>query len=302
MLCSRPFMRGTVPFGCGQCLPCRINRRRQWMWRQYLESITHDENCFVTLTYASKWLPSSGDLEPEVLRLAIGRVRAAIAPIKIRFFAVGEYGGQSLRPHYHLSLFGVSGDTILHSYGRPRFFRDIMFDCWGRSELQGYMCAEFNELTAQYVSGYVTKKYTDLLDSRLEGKVPEFARMSRRPGIGRAAMGIVAESLIASGFGRALVEDIGDVPRSLKIGRRSIPLGRYLLSALRESVGFTEAQIKEIKSRATYESQTEMSALLEASLNSQELGSAKQIYLEGVKQKILQTETRNRIWRKNETL
>lgn len=282
-----------MPLGCGQCLPCRINRRRQWMWRQTLESYTHEENSFVTLTYSDKYLPAGSNLEPDVLRLTINRFRTAIAPVKVRFFAVGEYGGQSLRPHYHLSLFGVSGDTVLHSYGRARRADDIMYDCWKMCDKKnGFRMEEFNELTAQYVAGYVIKKLSDNTDLRLEGRVPEFARMSRRPGIGRPAVALIADVLINSGHGRALIDDIGDVPSELRIGRRSIPLGRYMLSAVRKAVGFTEEEISEIKARGSYENSVEMRDLLQSALDAQELGSPKAIYLRKVKQEILNVESR----------
>ena len=50
-------MKDAVPFGCGQCLPCRVNKRRLWTNRIMLESMCHDDNAFVTLTYNDDNIP-----------------------------------------------------------------------------------------------------------------------------------------------------------------------------------------------------------------------------------------------------
>lgn len=293
MLCKKPFLRGNIPFGCGQCLPCRVNRRRQWMWRQFFESLSHDDNCFLTLTYRDEDLPGLNSLEPLHLQLWLKRFRLSVLPLRVRFFAVGEYGDENERPHYHLSLFGVSQDTVgaLASSRNQWDPRRIILPSWPYGEVY---VAEFNELTAQYVAGYVVKKLTSPEDVRLNGRKPEFARMSRRPGIGRAAMSIVASALSMSGH----VDHSPDVPPQLQIGRRKIPLGRYLLRALREAVGFTPEYIETLKQTGAYKSSLEMSALLEAAIADAPLSSPKTAYLASVQQKIRQVETRTTIWKK----
>lgn len=70
-------------------------------------------------------------------------------------------------------------------------------------------------------------------DPRLNGRSPEFARMSRRPGIGVFAMDDVADVLLRFN----LVSPQGDVPSSLRHGSREMPLGRFLRGKLRERVG-----------------------------------------------------------------
>lgn len=287
-------MRGRIPFGCGQCTPCRLNRRRQWTWRQYLESLCHDQSCFVTLTYSSEHLPENGSLQPRDLQLWLKRVRFELSPIRVRYFGVGEYGEEKNRPHYHISLFGVPW-TALRVRSRYAFDpRKVELTSWRFGQA---FVAEFNETTAQYISGYVVKKLTRRDDARLgPGQLPEFARMSLRPGIGKEAMRIVADSLSRSGLLDAV--DGGDVPRELKLGRRTIPLGRYLLKALREAVGFTPEYIEQLKQTGAYDQSLEMSALLLAAIETAPLSTARTAYLESVHQKILQAESRALLFKK----
>lgn len=255
MLCRNPYTGGPVPVGCGQCLPCRINRRRLWMWRQFLESLCHDECCFVTLTYSEDTSPFGGNLRSGHLRDFIKRLRFHVSSVSqsqaLRYFAVGEYGDETGRPHYHLSLFGVG-------YAH----REIIQRCW----LYGFtLTAEFNETTAQYVAGYVTKKLTSSDDERLGGRTPEFARMSNRPGLGAAAMAVIAESLHSDpGLDDILAS--GDVPFQLKLGKKSIPLGRYLREKLRDEMGVPQEWRDRVKQKFTWEKSFEMSSLLQDQL------------------------------------
>lgn len=70
-------------------------------------------------------------------------------------------------------------------------------------------------------------------DTRLNGRHPEFARMSLRPGIGQSAMHEVANEILNLN----LEERMDDVPSSLRHGNRLLPLGRYLRRSLRTLVG-----------------------------------------------------------------
>lgn len=293
-------MRGNIPYGCGQCLPCRVNLRRQWMWRQFLEGLTHEENAFVTLTYNEEHVPANGALEPRELQLFIKKLRFAIYPLRVRYFAVGEYGEKNLRPHYHLSLFGMSGFTVVPCGDKFSTGAQIINRCWERDgrSLGFTRTDEFNHLTAQYVAGYTVKKLKDRKDGR-KWIVPEFSRMSRRPGIGAAAMETIGRQLSSN----YQTWDSGDVPRQLRVGKKLIPIGRYLLGKLRDEVGFSAEYQQEVRNRQTYERSVEQAVSLQSLLTSEEgLKTFKGAFLHDIEAKIIQVEARAKLYAKKDTI
>lgn len=81
------------------------------------------------------------------------------------------------------------------------------------------MVAGLSVKSAMYIAGYVVKGMTHSLDPRLDGRVPEFARMSLNPGLGALAMERVALDLEKYSL---------PVPLGLRHGEKIFPLGRYL--------------------------------------------------------------------------
>lgn len=222
MRCKKPFTMKGVAFGCGQCMMCRIDRRRVWVHRMALEALTHPESAFVTLTYDKEHLPHGGSLVPRDLQLWLKRLRKKAGAV--RFFGVGEYGDQTWRPHYHVALFGCG-----------RGHSDLIREAW---EPRGFIhVGDLTVHSASYVAGYVTKKMTGKDDERLCGRFPEFARMSLRPGIGAPAVQSIAHALLASPAGLKQIDREGDVPGVLRTNGRLMPLGRYLRSKIRDAVG-----------------------------------------------------------------
>lgn len=207
--------------------------------RQFLESLCHEENCFVTLTYAPEHVPPGRNVVPRDLQLFLKRLRTSIHPIRFRYFAVGEYGDLSGRPHYHLSAFGLG-----------QHMGPIIDKAWG---LGHTLTAEFNSQTAQYVAGYTIKKMTSFGDHRLDGRHPEFARQSRRPGLGADAMSVIAQALEGASF--------DDAPSMIQVGSRKVALGRYLLSKLRAHLQISEEQIAQTKQDRVWDIMEELQAL-----------------------------------------
>lgn len=248
--CKKPF-RG---FGCGQCLPCRITKRRVWTHRIILESLMHASSSFATLTYDEANLPAGGTLVPRHVELWLKRFRKELPAGSVRFFLVGEYGDTSQRPHYHAALFGV-----------PRELEALVRETWGMGHV---LLGDLTPASARYIAGYVTKKMTSHDDPRLQGRHPEFSRMSRMPGIGATAIPTVS-NMLSIPAGLASIDRSGDVPISLKHGTAEMPLGRYLRQKLRDDLGFIDnensllqPQWKESRNRARCEEEAlQMSAL-----------------------------------------
>lgn len=234
MNCAKPFAKGGQAYGCGQCLPCRINRRRLWTHRILLETELYKDNCFLTLTYDNEHLPSDGSLVPKHLQLFIKHLRRTFEPNKFRFFGVGEYGEKNHRPHYHVILFGHP----TCDYGRTRHRKsgfgccdvcDRVHSVWRKGSVD---LGTVEKASAEYVCGYVVKKWTKSDCPELHGKAPEFCRMSLRPGIGAQMMDEVASSLM-----EFRLDDMVDVPDALRVGHKEYPLGRYLKGELRKRIG-----------------------------------------------------------------
>lgn len=214
-----------LPHPCRQCLSCRINARRVWSSRIMLEAQAHEHSCFVTFTYSKE--PLNGSVYKSHLSSTIHRLRERCREEDkgLRFFGVGEYGDISGRPHYHAALFGVGSqdrsliEAAWHSLRDP-----------GGGEAGFVHCGDLNSSSASYVSGYVTKKLV-AGDKRLGNRGPEFAVMSRRPGIGMVWVQALVEGLNTS-EGALYMARYKDVPVAFKIDGKLMPLGvlirRYL--------------------------------------------------------------------------
>lgn len=228
MMCRNPHVVYGMAYPCGKCMPCRINRRREWTNRLVLERLCHEDACFVTLTYNDLHLPFNDDLKatlrPDHLRDFMKLLRTRLfreTGKRVRFFGVGEYGDESERPHYHLALFGLDCSDVTHGF---------IAGVWN----YGFVyLGELSLFSAQYVAGYCTKKMTSKDDPRLDGRYPEFVRMSRDPGLGVDYMMRLAHDLQKSGFSEVL----GDVPNSVEVGGKLLPYGRTLRRKLRVMLG-----------------------------------------------------------------
>ncbi len=185
-----------VMLPCGQCIGCRLEKSRQWAMRCMHEASSHDENCFITLTYDDEHLPAFGSLDRQAFSLFMKRLRKHYEPQRIRFYSCGEYGDESGRPHYHALLFGFDfPDKVV-------FCKRGDHTCWRSPALELLWPFGLSELgsvsfdSAAYVARYVVKKVTgELADAHYErvdsstGEMVqierEYATMSRKPGIGR---------------------------------------------------------------------------------------------------------------------
>ncbi|AZL82741.1 replication initiator protein [Apis mellifera associated microvirus 6] len=170
---------------CGNCMGCRLERSRQWAVRCLHESKCFEDNCFVTLTYADEFLPEGGTLVRKDIQDFVKRLRMYFSDRKIRVFYCGEYGDKMARPHYHLILFNLDfpdKEKLFKIQDNWVYGSKILQSLWkfGHSSI-----GAFSFESAAYVARYCTKKINgSLAKDHYNGRVPEFAGMSLKPGIG----------------------------------------------------------------------------------------------------------------------
>lgn len=155
---------------CGKCAGCRADRALAWSIRSYQEASLYPQNSFITLTYSDEHLPEK--LVKKDLQDFFREIRKQDIPI--RYYACGEYGDRTNRPHYHALIFGQD-----FRFGTEVKIDDQMYMVPELSEIWGkgfVTCSDFSMATACYVAGYVGKKIGSECDS--------FQIMSRKPGIG----------------------------------------------------------------------------------------------------------------------
>lgn len=234
----RIFKSDAVPWGnpelitipCGKCIGCRLDYSRQWANRCMLELGYHDSAYFVTLTYNDGNLPIRYYTDPKTgeafpvaslvkrdVQLFMKRLRREFSDQHIRFYAAGEYGEESFRPHYHLIIFGLKLDDLMYYGCRNDFtyYTSVKLNkIWDWNCNLSHIDNGFNKSydvsrckysttplatrglvvigqvsweTCAYVARYVTKKLSGPVasfykDHNIE---PPFSLMSRKPGIGR---------------------------------------------------------------------------------------------------------------------
>lgn len=205
----------SLELGCGRCAGCRLNRASSWSVRCQHEAQLFDHNCFVTLTYSDEvnedpkfksrrvgeaYLPEHGSLLYADVQRLLKRLRKACrghqaspsGRYPIRYFAAGEYGGQSWRAHYHLLLFNFDFSDKWR-WGESTYRSPLLERLWPLgSSLIGAVTPE----SCAYVARYSLKKvygrqasdefysWTDETTGEVCKVSPEACAMSRRPGIG----------------------------------------------------------------------------------------------------------------------
>lgn len=160
------------------------------------EASLYEDNCFLTLTYNEENLPEDKSLEIRHVQLFIKKLRDRIKPRKLRMFYCGEYGEEMDRPHYHMIMFNYDFEDKQYfkknNNGDKIYTSKLLDEIWSYGyctigavtfESAGY-CARY---TVKKITGEKAQEHYKRQDS--EGRdywlTPEFAHMSRRPGVGK---------------------------------------------------------------------------------------------------------------------
>lgn len=153
---------------CNKCFICLDRKSKMWQFRGIAESNYSNNNTyFITLTYNNEFKPYKG-VNKYAIQLFMKRLRHRLdklnIPHKIKYFACGEYGKHTLRPHYHLVLWHFPDDN---SYFKNitsiiRFIEKSwsVYDFNSQKHIQiGYaQCQICDSGSLRYVMKYVRKK------------------------------------------------------------------------------------------------------------------------------------------------
>lgn len=217
--CIHLMEHNVVSVPCGHCINCQMKKRKDMSVRLAHEASQHEKCCFLTLTYNDDNVPTTdwNDLSdpvkqfdnglgslpeltlcPRDVQLFMKRLRRRLEyhlGIKgIRYFAVGEYGGRTHRPHYHVLIFGWSpSDLVYHKMhkGNVVYRSPLIEDLWtvrrsldsaDRVSLGFSSVSEVTPFVAKYAARYVTKKFARISQDDSHSIVPEFTLQSVRNG------------------------------------------------------------------------------------------------------------------------
>ena len=182
MVCVHPFYKGGIPLPCGHCMPCKIMRSHQWAMRLMFELRDWSSAAFVTLTYRDADLPPN--LRKRHVQLFFKRLRKSLGKRKIKYYAVGEYGDVTHRPHYHAIIYGLDSDNLED--------RILVKNAWIYADWACLPSKAIGSVTydsCRYVAGYVQKKLYGKSGKAYyqeNGLTPPFSLCSRGLGLGFA--------------------------------------------------------------------------------------------------------------------
>lgn len=186
---------------CRKCVGCRLDHSREWANRILLEQLYHQESWFLTLTYDDEHLPPAFPVDlatGEILSVHATLVKSDLQKFfkrlrfnsgqQLRYYACGEYGSKTYRPHYHCIVFGLNLPDLKplrqNFGGDPYYTSEFISKCW---PFGIHVIGRVTFETSAYVARYTVKKATHGFTKDYyfkAGIVPEYQTMSLRPGIG----------------------------------------------------------------------------------------------------------------------
>lgn len=198
MACGTPYYvvnnGEEIPVPCGRCYDCKNRKVREWAFRLLEEDKVSTYAHFVTLTYNTHHVPLiKGNshpmtLDPKDLTNYFKRLRKNITnhvnsitenlrEPKIKYYAVGEYGTKSGRPHYHFICFN-----------NP--FPDLFVDSWrlNNQPIGTVYIGDVKQESILYTLKYISKPGKVPIHAN-DKRVPEFSRTSNGIGLSYIAKG-----------------------------------------------------------------------------------------------------------------
>lgn len=181
---------------CSKCPECLKRKGSEWSFRLRIHEKQVMSAYFLTLTYDTASVPLTErgfmSLDKRAVQLFFKRLRRDheragryYLDEPIKYFIVGEYGGVSMRPHYHAIVFNACIDLFVDAEHCKEL---AMFGCDGRRPVK---CPQwkFGHITVGKVTaasiGYTLKymmKRGKVPQHKNDDRLPEFRLMSKRLG------------------------------------------------------------------------------------------------------------------------
>lgn len=168
---------------CGKCPECLTTRANHWAFRLYCHGKHASSSTFLTLTYSDDCLPFTpqgrATLQKRDFQLFMKRLRKKNEGT-ISYYACGEYGSRTARPHYHALVYNLDGLFLAHP--------DLIQATWNQGNI--YL-GNVQLPSIRYVVGYIQKggfsaiDYVDESTGEIfaDDRSPEFALMSKNLGL-----------------------------------------------------------------------------------------------------------------------
>lgn len=200
---GRPIINreGDLKLPCGKCRECISARALSWAQRARHEMASHDENCFITLTYDNENLKSDFIVKPDFQKF-MKRLRRQTGR-NIRYMVSYEYGDKTYRPHMHAIIFGWEPSNqkylMTTKSGHSLTTSSELSDLW---KFGFHSIGQANEKTAYYIASYALSGRTRTITHPNTGEtitISDAMDVSKRPAIGLSYLLHNARQLVDSG-------------------------------------------------------------------------------------------------------
>ncbi len=169
---------------CGKCIKCLARRQNAWAFRLAQEAKQSTSAAFITFTYETPPLSQNkyATLKKKDYQNFVKRLRKKLSKNQnIKYYACGEYGTTTKRPHYHAIMFNLPHSWIQDG--------TKITDTWQHGHVDIAPC---NTATIRYVTKYLMKggleTHPDKIDYTTgeiisDDRLKEFSLMSKKMGL-----------------------------------------------------------------------------------------------------------------------
>lgn len=175
-----------IPVPCGKCPACCERRASGWIFRLMQQDKVSESASFVTLTYKTKYVPMSKrgfmTLPPKAstkdapcpinFQAFMKRLRKWHKNKTLRYYAVGEYGSERMRPHFHAIIFNLDREYVERAWSDPKT----------GEPLGDVFIGEVTGASVAYTTKYMSKGKLIPVHAN-DDRLPEYSLMSKKLGI-----------------------------------------------------------------------------------------------------------------------